>query len=67
MADTKTRDLSHIRFESTVFPTAEDMRLWYSLSAKEQVAVLKRDLDDAEASGTAKSEPMELTLERVRT
>ena len=66
MADTKTRDLSHIRFESTAFPTDDDMRLWYSLSGDEQVAVIKRDLDEAEAGGAAESEPMEQILERVR-
>ena len=56
MSETKTIDVSHIRFTSTVFPTEEDMRLWDSLSAEERRAVVRRDLDEAEASGVAEPE-----------
>lgn len=38
MSSTKTVDISHIRFTSTVFPAEGDMRLWDSLSAEERRA-----------------------------
>ena len=66
MSDTKTIDVSHIRFSSTVFPTDEDMRLWDSLSPEEQRAVIERDLDEAERSGIAKPESMDQVIARVR-
>ena len=59
-------DVSHIRFTSTVFPTDEDMKLWNSLTALEQRAVLQRDLDDAEASGIADPESAVEVIRRVR-
>ncbi len=65
MQDTKT-DVSNVQFSSTVFPTDEDMKLWNSLSPEEQRAVVERDLDDAEASGTAAPESMEQMMQRVR-
>ena len=66
MNETKMIDISHIRFTSTVFPTDEDMRLWDSLSAEERRAVVRRDLDEAEASGIAEPETIEQVIERVR-
>ena len=66
MSETKTIDVSHIRFTSTVFPTEEDMRLWDSLSAEERRAVVRRDLDEAEASGVAEPETIGQVIERVR-
>ena len=66
MNETKTIDISNVKFASTVFPTEEDMRLWDSLSAEQQRAVVRRDLDEAEASGTAEAETMEQIIERVR-
>ena len=66
MNETKMIDISHIRFTSTVFPTDEDMKLWDSLSAEEQRAVVRRDLDEAEASGKAEPETIEQVIERVR-
>lgn len=66
MGEIKTIDISHIRFASTVFPTDEDMRLWNSLSADEQRAVVRRDLDEAEASGVAEPETAEEIIRRVR-
>ncbi len=65
MQDTKI-DVSNVHFSSTVFPTDEDMKLWNSLSPEEQRAIVKRDLDDAEASGTAVPESMEQMIQRVR-
>lgn len=66
MAETKTIDVSHIRFTSTVFPTDGDMKLWDSLSAEQQRAVVRRDLDEAEASGVAEPESAEEVMQRVR-
>jgi hypothetical protein len=65
MHDTKT-DVSEIKFTSTAFPTDEDMKLWQSLSAEEQRAVIQRDLDEGEASGAAAPETMEKIVQRVR-
>ena len=65
MPATKT-DISNVRFSSTVFPTDEDMELWNSLSSEEQRATIRRDLDEAEASGTAEPESMETMIQRVR-
>ena len=66
MSDAKTVDISHVSFSSTVFPTDEDMKLWDSLSADEQRAVIERDLDQAEASGIAHAVSLEEIIERVR-
>ena len=66
MNEIKTIDVAHIQFTSTVFPTDEDMKLWDSLSAEEQRAVVQRDLDQAEASGIAQAETMDQVMERVR-
>ena len=66
MSETKTVDISHIKFASTVFPTEEDMKLWDTLSAEERRAVVERDLDEAEASGVAEPESFEQIIERVR-
>lgn len=66
MAETKMIDVSHIRFTSTAFPTGEDMRLWNSLTAEEQRAVVRRALDEGEASGVAEPESAEEIIRRVR-
>ena len=66
MAATKTTDVAHIRFTSTVFPTDEAMKLWNSLSADERRAVVRRDLDEAEASGVAEPETGLEIIRRVR-
>ena len=65
MQDTKI-DISNIQFSSTVFPTDEDMKLWHSLSPEEQHAVIRRELDEGEASGIAAPESMEKMMRRVR-
>lgn len=66
MNEVKTIDVSSVTFSSTVFPSEGDMRLWNSLSAEEQHAVVRRDLDAAEASGIAEPETAAEILERVR-
>ncbi len=66
MGETKTIDVSEIRFSSTVYPTEEDMKLWESLSPAEQQAIIKRDLDEAEASGIAAPETLDQVIERLR-
>jgi hypothetical protein len=65
MPETKI-DISNVQFSSTVFPTDEDMKLWHSLSPEEQRAVIRRELDEGEASGTAAPESMEEMMQRVR-
>jgi predicted Fe-S protein YdhL (DUF1289 family) len=65
MPETKI-DISNVQFSSTVFPTDEDMKLWHSLSPEEQRAVIRRALDEGEASGTAAPESMEEMMQRVR-
>lgn len=64
MNDTKTIDVSHIKFSSTVNPTEEDMKLWESLSPEEQRAVARRDLDEAEASGIVEHQSIDQTISR---
>lgn len=66
MADVKSIDVSQIRFNSTVFPTEEDMTLWNGLTPEEQRAVIRRDLDEAEAGGIAKPEAAEAVIQRMR-
>ncbi|WP_028792846.1 hypothetical protein [Thalassobaculum salexigens] len=66
MSEVKTIDVSSVSFSSTVFPSDADMELWNSLSEKEQRAVVRRDLDAAEASGVAEPETAAEILERVR-
>lgn len=66
MVEVKTLDVSDVHFASTVFPTDEDMKLWSSLTADEQRAVVRRDLDEAEASGIAERESAEEIIRRIR-
>lgn len=46
MSDLDTIDVSHINFDSTVFPTDDDMKLWHSLSPAEQRAVIARKVEE---------------------
>ncbi len=39
-----TIDVSHIKFSSTAFPTAEDLKLWHSLSEAEKRAIILNDV-----------------------
>lgn len=66
MSEVKEIDVSAIAFSSTVFPSEGDMKLWNGLSAEQQRAVVKRDLDEAEASGVAEAETAEEIIGRVR-
>ncbi len=70
MDATDTIDISHVKFTSTVFPTDEDMKLWHSLSAVEQRAVIMRDikqgLDSAPASKAGKDEIMAEVLDELQ-
>ena len=66
MGEQKTTDISQIRFSSTVYPSADDIALWESLSPEAQAALIKRDLDEAEQSGEALSATMEELIARVR-
>ena len=49
-----------------MFPTAEDMALWQSLSAAEQRAVIERDEEAGFRSGAAEPETQDNRLARVR-
>jgi len=53
-------------FSSRVFPTADDMAVWNSLSAAEQRALIERDEEAGFLSGTAEPETLEDRLARVR-
>ena len=65
-----TIDISRVKFSSTVFPTDEDMKLWHSLSADEQRAVIMRDvkqgLGDQPASKADKDEIMAEVLDEMQ-
>ena len=53
MNETKTVDISGIKFSSTTFPTQEDMELWESLIDEQRKAVEIRDVREGLASGLA--------------
>ncbi len=55
-----------MQFQSTVFPTAEDIKLWERLSPEQQRAIITRELDEAEESGVAESVSMDDLIARVR-
>jgi hypothetical protein len=63
----KQIDISRIRFSSTVFPSADDIALWDSLSAGEQRAVIARELAEAEAGGLAPKQTMAEIIAEART
>lgn len=55
-----------MKFQSTVFPTAEDIKLWESLSPEQQRAIITRELDEAGKSGVAEDASMDDLMARVR-
>ena len=65
MSDTKTVDISGIRFSSTVFPTAEDQALWDSLTPEQRLAILVRDEEEGFRSGVAKTSSAQEILAEV--
>lgn len=65
MSDTKTVDISGIRFSSTVFPTAEDQVLWDSLTHEQRLAILVRDEEEGFRSGVAKASSAQEILAEV--
>lgn len=66
MSATKTVDISHIRFSSTVFPTAGDKALWESLTPQQQLAILRRDEQAGFDSGVADQASMAEILAEAR-
>jgi hypothetical protein len=66
MTNTTKADISKIEFSSRVFPAAEDMALWDSLSPAEQRAVIERDEEAGFHSGIAEPETLKQRLQRVR-
>ena len=65
MTDTKTIDVSHIKFTSSVFPTDEDVKLWDSLTPEEQEAFLLQEEEAAYRSGVAKNASKEEIMAEV--
>ena len=39
-------NIDQIEFESTAFPTADDMKMWHRLTPAEQQAVVDRDVNE---------------------
>ncbi len=62
----KVTDIDDIRFSSTVFPSAEDLALWESLSNEERLAVIARDEQVAFESGVAEKSAMFEILAETR-
>lgn len=58
MSETKTVDISGIKFSSTTFPTPEDMELWESLTNDQRKAVEIRDEEEGYKSGVAEPRSM---------
>jgi hypothetical protein len=67
MNNTKTININNIKLSSTVFPTAEDMALWQSLSEEERLAIIERDEQEAYQSGIAPHVSKDELIARVRT
>ncbi len=65
MGDTQI-DVAKIKFSSTVFPTAEDRKLWDALSPEEQQAVIIAAEEKGFQSGVAPAESVAERLARVR-
>lgn len=57
-------DISGIKFESRVFPTDADVRLWNSLTAEQQRAVIAAEVVEARESGISQ-ETHEQIFERA--
>ena len=55
-----------MKFQSTVFPTAKDIKLWESLSPEQRRAIIARELDEAEKSGVAEDVSIDDLIARVR-
>ena len=64
MSKEKTTSLPE--FESTVYPTTSDIKLWESLSPELQRAIITRELEEAEESGVAEDVSMDDLMARVR-
>lgn len=62
----KEKTTSLPEFESTVYPTTNDIKLWESLSPELQRAIITRELEEAEESGVAEDVSMDDLMARVR-
>lgn len=62
----KTVEISHIRFSSTVLPSAEDKALWENLTPEQQLVVLRRDEQAGFESGIADHASMAQILAEAR-
>lgn len=65
MSNTRTFDPASIAFESTVYPTEADMKLWNSLTPEQQRAVVDHNLDKAQKSGIADPESFDARFARA--
>lgn len=66
MKETKTVDISGIKFTSNVFPTPEDMKLWESLTYEQRKAVEIRDEEEGYNSGVAKPRSMDQLIAEAK-
>lgn len=64
MSSTKAQ--APVQLTSTVFPTADDVVLWQSLTAEERLAMLDADLEEARTSGIGTKTMDDLWLEAER-
>ena len=67
MSDTKTVDISKVKFSSTVFPTDADMKLWESLTPEQRKAVEIRDEEEGYNSGVAEPKSMDELIAEAKT
>ncbi|MCG8404819.1 MAG: hypothetical protein MI923_06435 [Phycisphaerales bacterium] len=65
MSDVRTFDPASIKFDSTVYPTEADMKLWNSLTAEEKRAVINHSLGQGLASGLTDPETFEKRFSRA--
>ena len=66
MSETAALNISRLTFTSAVFPTADDIALWDSLSDSEKYALIMADEAQGFESGYAEDESLEARLNRVR-
>lgn len=49
----KAIEIKNLKLSSTVFPTAEDLALWHSLSEDKRFVIIERDEEEAYQSKTS--------------
>lgn len=66
MSEMKTVDISKVKFNSAVFPTLEDMKLWESLTYEQRKAVEIRDEEEGFGSGAAEPRSMNQLIDEAK-